>query len=186
MCDSTQDGGGALVPCAQAPELYLGSSAPKTEGAFTTRVKLFDRIQLSGLVDFKRDFQRWDVNYWVRCSIFRTCRENFVLEDYDPAYVAGVQNGAGGRYLEPYIRDASFMKLREVSASYRFPERYAQRIGASTASFTLAGRNLHTWSNYSGLDPESVIRRSNSPAAMWDQALTPQLAQLITTINVTF
>ncbi|HKH91430.1 MAG TPA: hypothetical protein VKA54_06490, partial [Gemmatimonadaceae bacterium] len=53
-----------------------------------------------------------------------------------------------------FIEDASFTKLREVALSLTLPPRFAARAGAGSAVLTFAGRNLHTWTNYSGLDPE--------------------------------
>ena len=53
-------------------------------------------------------------------------------------------------YLEP----ADFWKLREVSLTYSVPENVAATFGSRNASITLTGRNLATWTDYSGMDPE--------------------------------
>jgi len=53
-----------------------------------------------------------------------------------------------------FIEDGSFWKLRELAVALRAPRSWASRIGARSATLTLAGRNLATWTNYSGLDPE--------------------------------
>jgi hypothetical protein len=74
--------------------------------------------------------------------------------------------------------------LREVSASYTLPDRFARYTRAGRAVITMAGRNLHTWTSYTGLDPES--RASIGTAAQFDQAITPSVAQFITTITLTF
>jgi TonB-linked SusC/RagA family outer membrane protein len=73
----------------------------------------------------------------------------------------GVQRG--GRTLSRgtvgggYNQDADFIKLREVSATYRVPNRFAQQfLRAQTAAVTLSFRNLYMWSNYGGFDPESL------------------------------
>jgi TonB-dependent starch-binding outer membrane protein SusC len=34
------------------------------------------------------------------------------------------------------------------------PDKFATQMRAASATLTLAGRNLHTWTNYKGLDPE--------------------------------
>ena len=57
-----------------------------------------------------------------------------------------------GNYVDQYYTSGSFAKLREVSATYTFPERW---VRGSQASFTLAARELHTWTNYNGIDPEA-------------------------------
>ncbi len=63
----------------------------------------------------------------------------------------------------PYIEDASFVKLREVSVAYEVPEEYATQIGpVETLQVSLSGRNLYTLTGYSGLDPE-VSNFGNQP-----------------------
>jgi TonB-dependent starch-binding outer membrane protein SusC len=57
--------------------------------------------------------------------------------------------------IRPYIEDASFVKLREVSAAYDLPKKVAEQIGPlKTMQIAIMARNLLTFSNYSGLDPE--------------------------------
>jgi hypothetical protein len=48
------------------------------------------------------------------------------------------------------------MRLREVSLTFSAPESIAQAMRARSASITLAGRNLKTWTDYTGLDPETT------------------------------
>ncbi|HEY9514786.1 MAG TPA: hypothetical protein VIQ74_03825, partial [Gemmatimonadaceae bacterium] len=54
-----------------------------------------------------------------------------------------------------YIENAAFTKLREVSVTFLAPGSLASRLGAHQVGLTLAGRNLGTWTNYTGVDPES-------------------------------
>ena len=56
-----------------------------------------------------------------------------------------------------FVEDASFVKLREVSVRYRItgrPLSWFSRFGATGASVSLIGRNLMTFTNYKGYDPE--------------------------------
>ncbi|HEX2601522.1 MAG TPA: hypothetical protein VHL32_05350, partial [Gemmatimonadaceae bacterium] len=54
-----------------------------------------------------------------------------------------------------YIEDASFVKWRELSVRFGLPESFATRFASlKGAAVTLSGRNLHTWTDYTGLDPE--------------------------------
>ncbi len=56
--------------------------------------------------------------------------------------------------FEEYVENGSFTKLREVSLTYRLAEPLARRVGAKAIDLTVAGRNLHTWTDYRGYDPE--------------------------------
>jgi hypothetical protein len=62
-----------------------------------------------------------------------------------------------------YVEDGSFVKLREVSASYTFTQPVVRRYFADGIELTLSGRNLHTWSDYSGYDPEGNLFGQNAP-----------------------
>ena len=51
------------------------------------------------------------------------------------------------------VESGSFTKLREISIGYTFPEKTIK--GVSELSITLIGRNLYSFDNYSGYDPET-------------------------------
>jgi TonB-linked SusC/RagA family outer membrane protein len=61
-----------------------------------------------------------------------------------------------GKYTQQYVEDASFVKLREISLTYDVPSRWlGSRTGAiKSAQISLSGRNLLTFSDYWGVDPE--------------------------------
>lgn len=60
-------------------------------------------------------------------------------------YISGVYN-----IQEFRIDDGSFIKLREVALTYNF----GKLKGLSDLAVTLGGRNLISWDNYKGYDPE--------------------------------
>jgi TonB-dependent starch-binding outer membrane protein SusC len=70
--------------------------------------------------------------------------------------------------MRPYIEDASFVKLREVSISYDLPKRYAAKLGPlKTLQLSASGRDLATFTSYSGLDPE-VANTTDASSAVYD------------------
>ena len=57
--------------------------------------------------------------------------------------------------VRPYVEDATFVKVRELSAAYDLPKSVARQIGPlETLQLSFSARNLLTFSSYSGLDPE--------------------------------
>jgi len=67
---------------------------------------------------------------------------------------------------EPCIEDGGFVKLREVSVSYTIDASWVQRaIGFSSIDVRVSGRNLKTWTNYTGYDPETNLGGPISSAA---------------------
>jgi TonB-dependent starch-binding outer membrane protein SusC len=55
---------------------------------------------------------------------------------------------------EHYLEDASYVKLRDLALRYRLDGGWIRNLGASQAQFEIVGRNLVTWTGYSGYDPE--------------------------------
>jgi len=187
VCD---DGAGGTTPCYSAsgalvaPQVYLGRNIPKVDGGLNTTVTLFDKLELFAQVDFKTGYKKLDGNQRVRCFFFDLCRENYVPQDYDPVQMAELQYGL----VDVLIHDASFAKLREISATYNFPAELAGQVGARTLSLTVAGRNLFTWTNYPGLEPEATFNGGSRGGSysLWEQDVLPQLAQFIATLRVGF
>jgi len=53
------------------------------------------------------------------------------------------------------ITDASFIRLKNVSLSYRLPEAWQHWAGMKNARVYIQGQNLYTFTKYVGLDPET-------------------------------
>jgi TonB-linked SusC/RagA family outer membrane protein len=67
---------------------------------------------------------------------------------------------------EPCIESGGFVKLREVSVSYRLDAPFVRRlIGFSSVDLRVSGRNLKTWTKYTGYDPETNLGGPISSAA---------------------
>ena len=69
--------------------------------------------------------------------------------------------GPGGVFNGPvsaFIEDAGFVKLREISVGYTFDAPWVNRLlGFSSVDLRVSGRNLKTWTKYSGIDPETSL-----------------------------
>ena len=76
-----------------------------------------------------------------------------------------------GRYLdvaEPFVYDASYVKLREIKLSYRLPSKWLKRTPVKLATISLVGRNL--WvihKNVPNVDPESFYTSQNPQGIEW-------------------
>ncbi len=82
-------------------------------------------------------------------------------------YYTGIYNRANN--TEYFVEDATYLKLRELSLRYEFGESQLRsfgfgRLGTDRISVALIGRNLFTWTGYSGFDPEvgnATLRQDN-------------------------
>ncbi len=174
--------GGSAVPCDQAPRLFLGRTTPSLEGSFSLEATLLRRLHFLAMVDWKTGHRVTDGARLSRCGS-GLCEEIFFPERFDPITIAGVQSNLA--LTEWIATGGKFAKLREVSVSYDFPDGWASTIGAERLSMTVAGRNLHTWTDFGGIDPEGFFYDANGPA-FHSQNNIPQLAQVVWTVSVAF
>jgi TonB-linked SusC/RagA family outer membrane protein len=182
LCDNKDK---APIACAQAPFVYIGSPTPTLTGALGNTFTIGRSWRLYGLVDFKHGNRILNQNDEIRCDGLAgvpLCEANYFPERFSPVYLAEAQGGAPAlNTLDQFIQDASFVKLREVSATYLLPARFLHLAGPS--SITFAARELHTWTKYPGIDPEGAITTSNPTSAV-DQAVTPPLTRFLVTFNL--
>ncbi len=89
---------------------------------------------------------------------------------------------------EPCIEDAGFVKLREVSVSYTFDQAWVQRtLGFSSIDLRVSGRNLKTWTNYTGYDPETNLGgaiSANAGAGGVDYFNNPQTRSFVIAVTL--
>jgi TonB-linked SusC/RagA family outer membrane protein len=187
MCMGDAASNGAPVPCftgtvLTAPRVYLGRGTPTNEGSLTSTVRLWQRLRVTAMIDWQRGHSKFNNNTRARCSSFNVCRENVFPKEYDDRLIAAYQRGL--TIEGEFVEKADFAKLREVSVGYDIPDSQLRRFGARAASINFAARNLHTWTNYSGLDPENTFL-SGTPGFL-EQDNLPQLAQIITTFRIAF
>ncbi|MBR9855880.1 MAG: TonB-dependent receptor [Algicola sp.] len=53
-----------------------------------------------------------------------------------------------------YIEDGSYLRLKNIQLGYNLPESLTSKIGVESLRLFIQGKNLFTWTQYSGLDPE--------------------------------
>jgi TonB-dependent starch-binding outer membrane protein SusC len=168
---------GALHPyvldCGTPESLlhHLGKPVPDWQGAFGTDMTFYGNFSLNTVFEYRfGNFHIHDLDGAFRRShplIGRNIREAAEVEAtlLNPASTAEERVAATETWvrelaaLSPYdglneIHEADWLRLREVSLTYRAPAEWAERFGASTLSVTAAGRNLALWTKFPGSDPE--------------------------------
>lgn len=183
LCAGGPDGKtGVACTSPAAGGVYLGVWDPRWEGSVSSTVTLRGRLRFYGLVDFKRGNRHFDNNLRALCQVFLRCDQNFNPQKYDVLTIAEMQsNNVAQSWV---INDASFAKLRELSASYRFARPHARWVGGQEAALTLSARNLHTWTKWTGLDPEAYF--VSNLFTRLEQDNTPQLASFQASLNLTY
>jgi hypothetical protein len=165
-----------------APKIYIGHSTPTFEGSWSNTIRFANSFRLYGMFDMASGYRRGDNNIRIRCQLFHTCLEYVQPQNTDPALLA--QYFSGSALREFVYSDGRYVKFRELSLSYDAPLALAGRMGAKTLSVTGSARNIHTWTNYSGIDPESQFV-AGTPTQV-DQAHLPQLLNFALTFHLSY
>jgi len=163
-----------FVESCGTPEMllnYLGKPVPDWQGAFGANMTVMRDFSLNTLFEYRfGNFHIHDLDGAFRRShplIGRNIREAAEVEAIllNPASTAQQRVAAAETWvrelqaLSPYdglneIHEADWLRLREISLTYRAPISWAERVGASNLSLTAAGRNLAIWTKFPGTDPE--------------------------------
>lgn len=147
----TAQRGGPECEILMQPLMYLGNPIPKFEMSFNPRLTLMERVEIGALFDHKAGFKQFNNTARFRCN-FGNCQESYdtgsPLADQARNLAHLMASDAG------YIEDSKYTKLREVTVSFTAPREWASKARARDLRLTLAGRNLKTWTKYSGFDPE--------------------------------
>jgi TonB-linked SusC/RagA family outer membrane protein len=95
--------------------------------------------------------------------------------------VASTFNGPDVAFLE----DGGFVKLREVSLGYTIDQPWVARsLGFSSIELRVAGRNLKSWNNYTGVDPETSLLGAGSPIRGINYFNNPQSRSFVFTLTL--
>lgn len=166
---------------------FLGSPLPTRQASLGGDLQLFRLLRVTALIEYRGGHKLFNSSEQFRCLPFvLTCRG---LNDAGApaAERANAMANAvsGGTFYGGYIEDAAFAKWRELALTVTIPERYAVRLRSRSASVTIAGRNLATWTRYSGVDPEvNFAGQSNFSTA--DFLTQPQVRYVTARLNLTF
>jgi hypothetical protein len=95
------------------------------------------------------------------------------MRRYGPFKTADGTTVSRGSVDGDYRVDTHAFKLRELSVSYRMPSDLVQRyVRARSALLRVSMRNVHTWTNFWGLDPESDQFLSVPQDKRWTVGMT--------------
>lgn len=84
-----------------------------------------------------------------------------------------------------YIYDASWIRLREASLSYSFPNNFLDNNFLTGASLTFSGRNLFLITDYPGVDPETNLTGDSNGMGL-DYMNQPSTKSYAVTVKINF
>lgn len=132
-----------------------------------TDLTLFNRLNIDALVEYQgghflpnyTGYQNARRGVWFPCYDIQQMQvradKSKDTSELDAAGVTALQRAQcrfSGHHSDFWVEPADFAKLRYVSLTYQIPGQWVNF--ADNASVTLSARNLFTWTDYSGSDPE--------------------------------
>lgn len=95
-------------------------------------------------------------------------------------------NGFNRDNIEAATYDATYVKLREVSLSYRIPSGVLESAGLANASISLVGRNLLLFTNVPSIDPETYSIRNGLFVNGFESTQLPSVRSFGISLNLGF
>ena len=132
------------------PKLNYGISNDVRMGRFNLHAT-FDGQYGGSIYNFSKQWQLQDLRAGVM-DMTKKPQDQKVAEAF---FTGGLYNGLNAD--EYFVESGTYLKLRELSLGYNVDPKYLRYIGVSRlsgAKIALLGRNLYTWTKYSGFDPD--------------------------------
>ena len=182
--------GDGLYAISDDPQEVIGDAVPDWRGSIANTIK-YKNFSLSFLIDVKKggDVYSQDMAFGLSTGLYK---ETAGLNDLGNPIRNSVANGGGvllsgvnesggvnttradfSTYLNPYgyyggpeamhVYDGSFVKLRNVSISYKLPKSALGNSFVDSMTFSVIGRNL--WIIHKNLpyaDPEAMMGAGNT------------------------
>ena len=180
---------------SEATQQEVGSALPKFQGGFNnefTYKNLSLRVNayfVSGNKVFSNTlrFLRNDGNepYYNQANLPEG--SSIWTKPGDIATEPSPQNAAGSTETSSrYLKDGSFISIRNVSLSYKLSDAVARRLKAGSIVLSLSADNVYTFTDFLGQDPQTTI----TPGAFVTPGVSdfkyPNNRQYLFNVNVRF
>jgi TonB-linked SusC/RagA family outer membrane protein len=169
---------GTSCPSANRVLVFVGNSLPDYEMGFTNDFT-FGSFRLSSLVDWRKGGLGVNLtnDYFYPSGL---AKDTLLAQRQLAAFAKGT---------DVFLENSGFVKIREITLGYDLPASMASRLfngHAQNARIELSGRNLKTWTKYTGLDPEVSNFGNQSLGRFQDVTPYPPSRQFYLSIGTTF
>lgn len=169
--------------------MKIGDVNPDFNVGFSTTLR-YRNFTLFALFDWQ---QGGDVYNYTRQALYHRYRHGDMDMSGKPEgqqrhaeYFAQHLYNANAAVNE-FVEDATFVKIREISLGYSVQSKHLHRAGIGNlireAKFSVSGRNLYTFTSYSGFDPE-VAAGSNATNFRVDEFTYPNFRNFTMSVEI--
>jgi TonB-linked SusC/RagA family outer membrane protein len=199
---------GSGYPQLDASNNYVvGDPNPDWTGSLRTALR-FKGFSVTGLLDIRHGGQNYNGTRGAM-DHFGTSLESQRLRDggtfvFGQTYLKGPVAGEGAGMAVPlneawftgpggvfngpvsaFIEPGGFVKLREISLGYTLDAPWVNRLfGFSSMDLRVSGRNLKTWTKYTGIDPETSLLGAASSVRGIDYFNDPQTRSFVFSLTL--
>jgi TonB-linked SusC/RagA family outer membrane protein len=191
-------------PILDPQERIIGDPHPDWTAGFSNTITVGRNLSFTSLFDVKRGGEMWNgtrasllaygthadtedrgavMTYADRHGVAVVGPGVATTMTFGEAWYLGLGGGFGAA-TAPFIEDAGYVKLRELALNYSVPVTMVDRFGLSGMDLRLAGRNLLTWTNYGGQDPETNLHGAANSRG-YDFFNNPQSRAFMLTVGLT-
>lgn len=202
------------LPVPDATQRIIADPNPKYTMSYSTNVR-WHKLSVSGLLDVRKGGSVWNgtrgiLDFFgtgkdtdVRTSTNGQFGVNYMTKNYPTTAGPGVNvipftsaqawqdwfsadGGGFGTVGAQFVEDGSFAKLREISLTYTLDNSTFRNLtGFSSADIRIAGRNLHTWTKYTGFDPEVNLGGAEFLTQGLDYFINPPTRSFVLSFSLT-
>ena len=136
---------------------YMGYAAPRDVFSITNGVDLFNRkVRITVLADYQGGnvLNNSSFSFYSRNTTWYSSNVS-TTPLWDQARAVAFSGAKNPNSDWGYRENGQFWKLREISLAWTLPDMAVSRIRARDAQFVFSARNLHTWTSYTGFDPQA-------------------------------
>ncbi|MFD2162120.1 SusC/RagA family TonB-linked outer membrane protein [Paradesertivirga mongoliensis] len=174
--------------------VYLGNGNPKVTGGFGPSVTFKGNIKLQAFFSFKSGFELINRTLMTTTNMYAYENQSTVVlrRWRNPGDITDVPRAlyrSGYNWLgsDRYVSDASFVRLKSVTARYDFNKAILSKLKVSRAGIYITAENLVTWTKYKGVDPDVSSRGLNNPFSyVQDDSMTPPSRNFVMGLSVGF
>ena len=159
--------------------MFIGRTSPHVEMSFTPGLDFWHNMfRFTMQFDYKGGYWLKNSNERIRCNQRLNCSGLANPESplWEQARVVALRDHPlrteGG-----FWEKGDYTKLRELALTFTAPKSWLEHrfMPGNRLSVTLAGRNIKTWTQYTGMDPEAVTAPGGTGVEVEDpfQAVPP-------------
>ena len=169
------------VPGRNSSPRIIGNPNPDWIGSWVNDVQVGENLSFRAQLDGVFGNDVW--NYDARIGAYPPYG---TLDLYGQELAGNLAAGTGSALwlnFERWVEDGSYVKVREVSATYTF---HPRSLGISDLGVSLIGRNLYSFDNYSGYDPETNAGGQSTGTRGYQFGEVPIPRSFVLRINASF